>query len=296
MFKRSGALSGTRRASKKQSPLPKRSARKEADVTEKGSEKTSGKKNALLPPSEHGDLEKSSENELSLESVVESVSFELENDNQITDDQSVGQQIKDPSPHSNVDSILDTKDDSGDIQDDPEVDTVSSQDFEEVCAEVSLSTPHVNDQQFDKDGEDLDLKSNENLDITDTELLKADSKDSTSIEEAKLETDLLIDAEDSETFQDLSSKVDVGTERNTEDSKALEMKSSDTSGLVSGGVISLQYPDDDARSLGSAQLEDHKSESQKDDKVIKCFFLLINCTDISVRIALLWDIFNSISA
>ena len=265
MFKRSGALSSTRRASKKPSPLPKRGTKKEAAASEKGADKALGKKNALPQPTEQGD--KNCENEVSLESVVEIVSPELDMDQQTNDEKSVVQHAEEAIQYSNVDSVLINKEYISDKRDSTLEETHNSQDFEDVYPEVGQLPLEDNDQRFGKDGEDVDLKLSEDLDVNDTKVVKGVSKDPSSIEEGKLESDLLIDAEDSETFQDLRTKADIVADRNTDESKALEIKPSDTSGLVSGGVISLQYPEDDARSLGSVQLHDSKSEDQKDDKV-----------------------------
>jgi len=262
MFKRSGALSGTRRTSKKPSPLPKRGTRKELENMEKGSDKVLGKKTALPDSIQYRDGERNCENELSLESMVD---CELGMDQQAIDENVVEHHSEDHMQSSNIDSMPRAKSALSHKEDTTVEEVNASQNFKQASVEIDHSPLDVSKEQLNENIE-LDLKLNEEMDGNDSKMLNSNGKDANSFEGAKLESDLLIDAEDSETFQDLQSKSDIANDRHTDDPKTLEMKSSDTSGLVSGGVISLQYPEDDTKSKVSVPHDDPKAEDQREDK------------------------------
>ena len=281
MFKRSGALSGTRRTSKKPSPLPKRGTKKELENIEKGSDKALGKKTSLPDSTEYRDEERKCENELTLESMVD---CELEMDQQAIDGNAVVHHSEDHIQSSNSDSMLRANSASSHEKEATIEEINASQNFEEVGVEIDQSPLDVSKEQLHENIE-VDLKLNEEMNVRDSKMLGTDGKDATSFEGAKLEGDLLIDAEDSETFQDLQSKPDIASERNTDDPKTLEMKSSDTSGLVSGGVISLQYPEDDTKSKVSVPVNCPKAEDQIEDKVLR-LLPRIHCNMVLVLLSL----------
>ena len=279
MFKRSGALSGTRRASKKPSPLPKRGTQKDLETSEKGSERAQGKKHQLRNSiDQEEDKEKGSENEISLENIVDAEASQHELVVEAEDDVSVDIDADDPVCNSNIDSGPEAVAGSVPEQCESTQESIASEEFEKLDTDVGqsaldreediLETDQI-DQKFNESKEDMELDFKKEVNVSNADELKKESNGATPLEDVKSVNDLLIDAEDCETFQDLSTKPDIVTERSANEPMTLEMKSSDMSGLVSGGVISLQYPEDDARSLGSVQLELDDAKAQEDQKVDK---------------------------
>ena len=278
MFKRSGALSGTRRASKKPSPLPKRGTRKEVEQSVKASDKTSGKRTPLQQPTE-SDADKSHGAEAELENLSDddNVAEPDVGDNEKPIDLCCEESIQ----SSATDLAIEKEHRFATEEGESKADVVASSERGEMFPDaVQLPQEREEhgkeadgeiDQSFDEGKEELKLNLEEPGSPPESYEC---SNETTPIPpgNASLSGDLLIDAEDSETFQDLSVKPDIVSERSPEEPKTLEMKSSDTSGLVSGGVISLQYPDDDARPLGSIQLDDAKTEADQNEDTVSAVF------------------------
>lgn len=334
MFKRSGALSSTRKTGKKHSPLPKRSARKDGEIAEKGGDKFTRRK-ASAPQLSVPELdcetepiiETENENlELNSESIIESVQDAIqepidssgENLSQdyvrSTVDESSQSVSIESIVHVEADSEVDLSEptivDSMDAGQIVQVDCVDSLESMDDCTGDLKSTMDSTDRLMQ---DTLDQQSSENLKLVpgqdtaehvnseaisgnltdnlaesvtkidqitgeisdlDTRLTEK-SPDLAGHTKSKPVTDLLVDAEDSETFQDLSCKPDIVVEREVEvEMKSLEMKKSDTSGLASRGVISLQYPDDDVRSLDSVNLDDSKLGTESPSEVVCSDFIL----------------------
>ena len=319
MFKRSGALSSTRKTGKKHSPLPKRSTRKDGEITDKGGDKSSRRK-ASAPQLSVPDLDCESEPiietenenlELNSESIIESVQDAIQepidNSGENLNQGYVGSAVDESSQSLSIESIVHVEVESEvDLSAQDCVDSLQSMDDcagdlksaadstdrliqdtldQQYCEDIKLAPSQDSIEHVANEAESRDLADNlaESVtkidDITgevsdlDTQLTEKNS-DLVVQTESKPITDLLVDAEDSETFQDLSSKPDIVVEREAEVEMSLEMKKSDTSGLASRGVISLQYPDDDVRSLDSVNLDDSKLGAEAPSEVVCNDFIL----------------------
>ena len=284
MFKRSGALSGTRRSSKKPSPLPKRTSRKDVDVSEKSSGKISSKKSPLVQQSEHEQgAGKCPDDAVSsqIERAVIDVSQAVNVESDCTHDSTINEESKESVSSSTLDSIQIISDVSVSEE-------TCSESKEPVGIDEDCSTELANKEEersdLEKKEKDLDtVEDKENGNILETKSTSPEESKNLILgaceEGAKGSDVLLIDAEDLETFQDLSMNPNVVVERDVEVAQNLELKSSDTSGLVTGGVISLQYPDDDARSLDSVRLDELKTEEDpKESQVcIRSLGLVVAC-------------------
>eukprot|EP00794_Sanderia_malayensis_P012101 gene12101-13351_t len=257
LFKRSGALSGTRRPSKKPSPLPKRnraeSSRKssrnsannqnintlkselEENMTTTTTEDTACKDNKLgqvdCPDVTQNEVaregaESSSDGPEQMKTVSIAISGPVEvakNEDQFESE------VEESKSGQRKESVTDTSE---------------AKESENEVAETSVRTEVV-------DG----------IATTDLEGTKGGD-----LVENKSCEDLINDAEDSETFRDINDfkpEITETEENQPENELSIEMKKSDMSGLVSKGVISLQYPDDDVRSMESLNLSEETAKEEK---------------------------------
>ena len=313
MFKRSGALSSTRKTGRKHSPLPKRSSRKDGEVTEKGGDKSTRRKASApqlsvpdldcesepIIETEHENLELNSES--IIESVQDAIQEPIDNSSENQNQGFVRSAVDESSQSLSIESIVHIEAESEvDLSAQDCVDNLQSVDNctgglrsaadstdrlmqdtldQQACEDLKLVPSQDSIEQVTNEAESRDLADNfaesvtkiddvtEEVSDLDTRLTEK-SSDLADETENKPITDLLVDAEDSETFQDLSSKPDIVVEREVEVEMSLEMKKSDTSGLASRGVISLQYPDDDVRSLDSVNLDDSKLGAEAPSEVV----------------------------
>eukprot|EP00795_Rhopilema_esculentum_P008272 gene8272-14228_t len=265
MFKRSGALSGTRRSSKKPSPLPKRTSRKDVDVSEKSSGKISSKKSPLVQQSEHEQGAAKCPDD-AVSSNIERAVIDVSQGDNVESDYTRDSTINEESKESVLSSTLDSIQIISDVSVSEETCSESKEPIgnDEDCS-TELANKEAERSDLEKKEMDLDkVEDKEKDNILETKCTSPEESKNLILgaceEGAKGSDVLLIDAEDLETFQDLSMNPNVVVERDVEVAQTLELKSSDTSGLVTGGVISLQYPDDDARSLDSVRLDELKTE------------------------------------